>query len=481
MRLTQESRHGGGRPGLRPGRLFRLCLFVMLAGCAASPPETQHAETAGAEVRERRPIDFEEVIKTAKEKVFPALVFVKPIRESYGRGEKAREQVFGSGVIISPEGLVVTNDHVVDKAIEINCVLWNREQVSAKLIGQDKETDLALIKLAWDKEEPLPWARFTDSDDLTEGQFVMALGAPFGFTRSISLGIVSHTQRYIGFRTMYKYNVWLQTDAAINPGNSGGPLVDTRGRVVGINTLGIFGGSMGFSIPANEVQRIAARLQKDGKVVRAWTGIELQALKDFDSNTFTDSEDGVLVKGVEMNSPAQRAGLTSGDILLAVDGEQLHGTYVEQIPVIRWALADLPVGRPTKIAFRRAGEVRQAELTPVLKGQVEGEDFDCRRWNMTVKGITKHVNPTLYFYRKKGVFIRAVRYPGNAAAAGFRRHDIILKIGAEEIEGVEDVKRAYDVIIKDEKREKKVLIRLLRGGLAQLKVLDYTRDYEKED
>ena len=429
------------------------------------------------------PINFEEVITTAKERVFPALVFVKPIRETFEEGEKERQQVFGSGVIISADGLVVTNHHVVDKAIQINCVLWNKKQVSATLLGQDKETDLALIRLDMKSvgEQPLPVARFADSDKVTEGQFVMALGAPFGFTRSISLGILSNTQRYIGFRTMYKYNLWLQTDAAINPGNSGGPLVDTHGRIVAINTLGLWVGSMGFSIPANEVKKIVARLKKGKKVVRAWTGLELQALKDFDSNTFIDSDDGVLVKGVEKDSPAQQAGLTTGDILLAINGEKVHGTYVEQLPHIRWGLADLPAGKPVSVAVRRAGELRTVALTPVLKGEVEGKDFDCRRWNMTVKGITKHATPSLHFYRTKGVFIHAVRHPGNAAEAGLSSNDILLKIGDQEIRMIGDVRKVYTALLADKEREKKILITVLRDGLRKLQVLDYRKDYDKED
>ncbi|MHC5035192.1 MAG: trypsin-like peptidase domain-containing protein, partial [Planctomycetota bacterium] len=414
-------------------------------------------------------------------KVFPALVYVKPIRETYEEGEKEREQIFGSGVIITPEGEVVTNHHVVDKAIEINCVLWNKEQLPATLVGDDKETDLALIQLEWDREAPLPFAEFADSDELTEGQFVMALGAPFGFTRSISLGILSNTLRYIGFRTIYKYNLWLQTDAAIGPGNSGGPLVNTDGQVVGINTLGVWVGTMGFSIPSNEVQRIVERLRSDGKVIRAWTGIELQALKDFDSDTFIDCEAGVLVKGVEDDSPADRAGMESGDILVAINGQKVDGTYVEQLPYIRWALGDLPIGEPAAVTVTRADVPVELSVTPVRKGRVEGEDFDCHRWNMTVKGISKHANPTLYFYCKKGVFVRAVRYPGNARDAGLQRHDILLKIGTEEVKTIEDVKRVYDALLADEEREKKVLLTVLRDGLERLLVLDYRKDYEKED
>ncbi len=257
--------------------------------------------------------------------------------------------------------------------------------------------------------------------------------------------------------------------------------MDSKGRVVGINTLGVWTGVMGFAIPSNECRRIIALLEGDGKVVRAWTGMEIQALKDFDSNTFLDSDDGVLIKGVEELSPAEQAGLASGDILFEVNGEKVHGMYVEQLPAIRRALGDLPVEEPAALGVRRDGRTLQLTLTPVLKGAVEGKDFDCRRWNMTVKGITKHTNPSLYYYRKKGVFIRAVRYPGNANQAGLKRHDVILRIGTEEIETIEDVERVYEALIAEEEREKKVLITVLRDGLEQLVVMDYRKDYEKED
>ncbi|HAU38114.1 MAG TPA: hypothetical protein DCX07_10420, partial [Phycisphaerales bacterium] len=159
----------------------------------------------------------EPMIEVAKDKVYPALVFVKPIRETFEAGERQRAEVFGSGVIISADGLVVTNHHVAEKAIEVNCVLGDREQVLATVVGLDPETDLALLKLDLPPgHPPLTVACFGDSDVVEPGQPVLALGSPFGFTRSISQGIISNTKRYIGFTTQYQYNLWLQTDAAIN-------------------------------------------------------------------------------------------------------------------------------------------------------------------------------------------------------------------------------------------------------------------------
>ena len=447
------------------------------------------ADEAAEPVLTRAPkerLDFEQIIATAKKRVFPALVFVKPIREEFGSGEKKRAEILGSGVIISADGLVVTNNHVAEKAIEINCVLYNKEQVKAKIVGLDKETDLALLQLELPKGvTALPFAEFADSDKVSEGQFVMALGSPFGFSRSISLGIIMNANRYLGFESSHNYNTWFQTDAIINPGNSGGPLVNTEGKIVGINTLGITIGGLGFSIPSNVVKDIVQRLKEDGKVVRTWTGLQLQALKDFNSNTFIEGDTGVLVASVEDNSPAQLAGLQAGDVLLKVGGVEYVGKYVEQLPKLYWQLADIPPEREIEITYRRQDQIESTKLSLTLKGKFEGEDFDCRRWNMTVKEISKFANPDLYFYQQEGLFVRAVRYPGNAAKARIHRNDIILRIGdngqMQQINTLTGIEKIYKEIIADEDREKKVLLEVLRKGLPRLIVLDYRKDYDEED
>ena len=367
----------------------------------------------------QEPADFRQIINRAKEEVFPALIFVKPIVEDYESGEKKQQEVFGSGVIISPDGYAVTNWHVVDKAVSINCVLYDERQVKVQLIGSDRDTDLALLKLPDpDQGKTYPNARFANSDGVQEGDFVMALGSPFGFQRSISLGIISNAHRYIGFDTEYKYNTWIQTDAAINPGNSGGPLIDTKGTIVGINTLGIDGSGIGFSIPAARVQDVVERLKRDGKVARASTGLRLQALKDFHSNTFVEAEHGVLIAGVEENSPAVKAGIRPGDILLAIDGKPVEGLYAEMLPAIWRTLVDLKSDNAVPMELQRGGEKVQVKVLPQLKGQSEGGDFDCRRWNMTVKEINKDRTPQLYYLKDKGVFVQGTRYPGNAANSG---------------------------------------------------------------
>jgi serine protease Do len=439
---------------------------------------------------DRKNLDFEGIIQNAKSQVFPALVFIKPICEEFSTGEKRQQEVFGSGVIISEDGYVVTNNHVVEKAIQINCVLFDKEQYPAKIIGLDPETDLALLKLEskpGDEATPgmrFPVAEFGNSDDIREGQFVMALGSPFGFTRSISLGIISNVHRYIGFQTQYKYNTWIQTDAAINPGNSGGPLVNTDGRIIGINTLGLVGlaEGMAFSIPVNVVKDVVERLKRDGRVLRAWTGLHLQALKDFQTNTFTPGDRGVLLQNVDADSPAQKVGIKSGDILISINGEPVQGgTYVEELPAIRCKLADLPVGESARLSILRNDKTMEFEFMPLLKDKFEGEDFDCRRWSFTVKEISKFSTPDLYFLRNEGVYIQGVRYPGNACNAGLQKNDIILSIDEISINSLKGIKDVYEKIVNDENREKKVVIKVLRKNYPRLFVLDYRHDYSEED
>jgi len=452
------------RAGVVPS-VLALLVPSLVAGCASR----------------KGPIDFEAVIDTAKERVYAAIVFVKPIREEFAAGEKQRQEVFGSGVIISPDGLVVTNHHVAEKAARIDCVLFDREQVPARVLGLDPETDLALLRLERPSgAPPLPFATFAPAGEVVEGQFVMAIGSPFGFTRSISLGVISNSRRYMGFRTLYKYNLWYQTDAEINPGNSGGPLVNTKGEIVGINTLGLMGTGIGFSIPGEVVRDVVARLERDGKVLRAWTGLEFQALKDFQTNTFAASERGVVIVNVEEPSPASEAAVRAGDLLLAVNGAPTDVPFVEDLPALLRRLADLPLDRPAAFRVRRGAEERELAVQPALKSRFEGEDFDCRRWNLTVKEITRFSEPDLFFLHRGGVFVQGVRRPGNAAAAGLARQDIVLTVDREAIRTIEDLRRIYERVVKDRAREKKVLIEVLRGTLKKWVVLDYSRDFDEE-
>jgi serine protease Do len=424
--------------------------------------------------------DFRDVIAKAKREVFPAVVFLMPIAERFDGGRREKAQVAGSGVIISPEGEIVTNWHVVDRAVEIRCLLSDGTARRARIVGVDKDTDLALLQLE-DVTEALPFAVFADSGAVEEGQFVMAMGAPWGLSRSVSMGILSCVNRFLGDQGG-GYNLWLQTDASINPGNSGGPLVDTDGRVVGINSLGfLFGGDLAFAIPSNTVKSVAERLRRDGRVIRAWTGLHVQPLRDFERNIFYEEETGALVAGVDPGSPADAAGLKVGDLLLAVNGTQVRGINHEDIPGINQMLAELPAGEQAVLFVRSPDEhARDIAFAPLEKGRVDGEDFDCRRWNMTIKAINEFATPLLHFFKAGGAYVQAVKRPGNAAAAGLRQGDIILEIDGVPVESLEQAREMYGVIIADGAREKKVVFTVLRGGLKNYQVLDYTPRYGQD-
>ena len=424
-------------------------------------------------------LDFREVVREAKNKVFPAVVFVKCIRESHESGKRISEEMAGSGVIVSPDGEMLTNRHVIDKALEIRCLLFDGRSVHAEVIGSDKDTDLALVRLKLPPDsEPLPAATLGESGSLSEGDFVMAMGAPYGLARSVSIGIISCSRRFL--REHSEYSLWLQTDAAINPGNSGGPLVNTRGEVIGINTLVILQGQdLGFAIPADTIARILPHLREHGKADWSWTGLQLQPLRDFNRNIYFEGTEGVIVAETDPESPARRAGIKARDRLLKINGAPVNAFTEEDLPAVRCTVGLLTKYQPAEFELLRDGKPLTAELTPREKGDVEGEELDCPRWDLTVKQINQFDNPGLYFYRKKGVFVYGVKEPGNASTAGLRAQDIILKIDGKDAESLEDVRKIHEEAIANVKTKHKIMFTVLRNGLMNMRVLDFSRDYEK--
>ncbi len=455
----------------------RLVLVLGIAALAAAGCRSTGTRTAEEGLGR---LDFREVIRQAKDKVFPAVVYIKAIRETHEAGKKMSQEVAGSGVIVSPEGEVLTNWHVVDKAVACRCLLYDGRAMEAEVVGTDKDTDLAVLRLKVPAEtEPIPFAVLGDSDALTDGDFVMVMGAPWGLSRSVSIGIVSCTRRFLPEKS--DYSLWLQTDAAISPGNSGGPLVNTDGEIVGVTTLAaLIGGDMGFAIPSNTVGYILSQIRESGKVNWSWTGLQLQPLKDFDRNIYFEDDEGVIVAETDPESPARRAGILARDRILAIGGRPVTALTEEDLPAIRRRLGLLTKHEPVRIALQRNGEQRVVELTPREKGKVEGEELDCPRWDLTVKQINQFDNPELYFHRKQGVFIYGVKQPGNAASADLRTGDIILKIDGQEVRTLEDVKRIRAEALENIKTKHRAIFSVLRNGLLRQTVLDFSRDYEKQ-
>ncbi len=422
-------------------------------------------------------LDFRKVIKSAKARVFPSVVFIKSLRKSHEQGKENLMAVVGSGVLISSDGKLLTNWHVVENSNNLKCLLYNGKGYDAEIIGSDKDTDLALVKLKLNPNEKVNFSSLASSKNIKEGDFVMAMGAPWGLSRSVSLGIISCKNRYLPQNS--QYSLWLQTDAAISPGNSGGPLINTDGKIIGINTRGVmFGGNMGFSIPSGTIKKIIPQLEKFGKVNWSYTGLQLQPLKDFNKNIFFDATEGVIVAGIDSDSPAKDSLLQARDRILEIDGKAVTATTFEDLPKIRTILGSLSKNKKVLIKFIRNGKKMELFLTPREKGRVKGKELNCPRWDFTVKTINKFENPALHFYQKKGVFVYGIRRPGNAAECGLLRKDIILKINGNDIKSLKDIETIHKKIMKDNKTKRIVLL-ILRDGFQRQAVLDYSRDYEK--
>jgi len=462
---------------------FRKKTIALFFGCALLTTLSRALCAADSEVF--KTLDFREVIKNAKDKVFPAVVFIKCLREGHEEGKKVTREVSGSGVIITPEGELLTNWHVIDKAVEVRCLLYDGRAYSAKVVGSDKDTDLALVKLTEpaqpnDKVEgAFPHAALGDSTKIKEGDFVMAMGAPWGLSRSVSMGIISCTRRYLPANS--EYSLWLQSDASISPGNSGGPLVNTDGEVIGINSRGvIFGGDMGFAVPSETITFVVAQLREHGKMRWSWTGLQLQALRDFNKNMYFAEQEGVIVADTDPESPARRAGLQPLDRIVKICGRAVTAVTEEDLPAVRRLIDGLPMHQPAVFEIVRDGKVFAIEISPREKGKVEGEEFDCPRWDFTVKVINQFDNPDLYFHRKEGVFILGVKYPGNAQRAGLQQQDIIIAIDGKEVKSLADIKQIHSELTADIAAKHRAVFTILRNGLRRQIVLDYERDYEKE-
>ena len=452
--------------------VFNLCfVLAILLGIPIS-------SGAGTIPLNANPKDFQQVINRAKAQIFPAVVFIQCLRETNETGKNMRHGVSGSGVVISAKGEVVTNWHVIDQAVEVRCLLNDGSVYDAEVIGSDKDTDIALLQLQQIGDESLPFAEVMDGKELEEGDFVMALGAPWGLNRSVSFGIIACKDRYLP--TVSEYCCWIQTDASISPGNSGGPLVDTTGRVIGINTRGTMqGGDMGFAIPGYIINEVVPRLRTYGDAKWGWTGLRLQPLRDFQRNIYFEGDSGVIVSDVEAGSPSDLAGLKPLDRLIAIGDSPVTAIMEEDLPAVRRKLALLPEGEPIDITVVRSSEDMELALTPLAKGSVQGEEFSCERWDFSVKTINKYETPNLYFQNPEGVYVYGIRYPGNSQNAGIMRRDVLLKVNGLPVNSLEEVRKLHAKTLENLEKggPKRIVFSLLRNNRNIQAVVDISRDY----
>ena len=394
----------------------------------------------------------------------PLFDFFSPFH-NFKMPKKWKEQSLGSGVIVSTDGYIITNNHVVEQADEIRVTLFDKRSFKAKIIGADTKTDVAIVKIEADSLMAAQWG---DSDKLQVGEFVLAIGNPYGLSHTVTMGIISAVGRAnVGIAD---YEDFIQTDAAINPGNSGGPLVNIKGELIGINTA-IFSRSggyqgIGFAVPSNMTRLVMNQLVQKGKVTRGWLGVTIQELTPELSNKFgLKNEKGALVGDVSKGSPAEKAGIKRGDIILEYNGKK-----ITDVGGLRNMVAQSKVGSEVQIIIMRGGKeytmnVGIAELPKDISEAVPGSAPDDSGFEglsgLSVMDLSREIARQLGLNKdERGVVVMRVEAGSPAEEAGVRKGDVIQEVDRKKIEGLSDYNKAIAGLRQDDP----ALLFLNRGG-----------------
>ncbi len=368
------------------------------------------------------------------------------------------QRSLGSGVIVDPSGIALTNAHVVERATEIEVLTADGQKHKAKIVGMDKKTDLAVLRLLGGGAYPA--ASLGDSDQVSVGDWVLAIGSPFGLEQTVTAGIISAKGRVIG---QGPFDDFLQTDAAINPGNSGGPLVNMSGQVIGINTAIVAQGQgLGFAIPINMAKKIYTELVSKGKVSRGWLGVSVQPLTPELAKSFGAKDTkGVLIADVLQDSPANKAGLQAGDIILEFDGHK-----IESPPDLQRTVGLTNPGKGVQVKVWRDRAEKQVELK-IAEAPEEGQALRSASKGKTLLGmdvrpITPELARQLNLKDPGGVIVTRVDEGSPAAEAGVQRGDVIREVNRQKIKGMGD----FDRLTKDLKDGDRVTILLQRGPMS---------------
>jgi serine protease Do len=343
------------------------------------------------------------------------------------------QQGIGSGFVISRNGYILTNNHVVEGADQIKVKLSNGQEYRGKVVGRDPKTDLALLRIEGAPDlHPLTLG---NSEDLKVGNWVVAVGSPFGLEQTVTAGIVSAKGRVIGSGP---YDNFIQTDASINPGNSGGPLINLRGEVVGINTAIVAQGQgIGFAIPVNMAKEVAGQLETKGHVTRGWLGVSIQEVTPDLAKSFGLKENkGALVAQVNPGSPAEKAGIEQGDIILEFDGKKI--TEANDLPRI---VASTPVGKSVDLKLSREGKgmdrsLKVGEMNE--KGEIAKDSSSHKSLGIAVQNLTPEVVQGLGLKNAAGVVVAQVEPGSPADEAGIQAGDVIREVNRKPVKNADD-------------------------------------------
>jgi len=372
----------------------------------------------------------------------------------------------GSGVIIDQQGFILTNNHVIERADEIQVTLSDKRTFKAKVVGSDPKTDLAVIRV--EKATGLVPARLGDSDRIRIGEWAIAIGNPFGLSQTVTVGVISATGRSnVGITA---YEDFIQTDASINPGNSGGPLLNIRGEVMGINTAIVAAGQgIGFAIPINMAKGIKDMLIAQGRVVRGWLGVQIQSLTEDLATQFGAKQDeGVLIANLLKDGPAEKGGLKEGDVILEVDGAKVTG-----VSQLQRLVAAVPPGKQVNLKVRREGRdlfqslaVGEMPTEEPVVAAAAPEEQGAAPYGFKVQDLTPELREQFGLKETDGVVVSELDPEGPAARTGLRPGDVILEVGRQKVKNSKEfaaaVRRA---------KEKGLLLRVWRDGGSQFVVV----------
>lgn len=394
----------------------------------------------------------------------PFFELLNPFR-NFNMPKKWKEQSLGSGVIVSADGYIITNNHVVEQADEIRVTLFDKRSFKAKLIGADAKTDVAIVKIDADNLYAMNWG---DSDKLQVGEFVLSIGNPYGLSHTVTMGIISAVGRAnVGIAD---YEDFIQTDAAINPGNSGGPLVDIKGELIGINTA-IFSRSggyqgIGFAVPSNMARLVMDQLVQKGKITRGWLGVTIQELTPELSQKFgIKNSKGALVGDIAKGSPAEKARIKRGDVIL-----EFNGKKVQDVGNLRNMVAQSKVGTAVPVLIRRGKKEYTLkviiaelpkEIAETVPDSLPDESLDEGLSGLTVIELSEEIAKQLGLSRdEKGVVVIRVD-PGSATEeAGIRKGDVIQEVDRKKVDRLNN----YNLIVSGIRSGDTVLLFINRGG-----------------